>query len=501
MRNQMGTRHRLWIALFAAAIALAPTTPGATPLMGTMSRDTGRVVLTFESSIRLAMERNPDLVTAYREKEKASAQVAEARSGALPSVGLQAGYTRSWFQQSTVLTVSGEDEEGNPVEETQTITLGQPNAFTAGLSLQQSLFAGGKVRHALKAARIYSERAEQDARSTALAVRYQVSRAFLGALLAREAVDVARQALDQAEANRDQVAARYNQGTASEFDLIRARVRAANLRPPWIEARNRAQRAVEALKQAVGLDMDTTVGLDGDFAVLADFLRGQVIRLRDEQRLRRGTDPEAGLAAGIGVGPAVAIARQSRPELRSLDLQLDLLLEQRAVARGDRLPNVALVGAYGLQWQLPDEWRARSEDVMDNWTTGLTLTMPLFDGGRTRARVKQAEIARLQVASQRRQLADRVHLEVRTALMDLAKAQEQTRAQQETVSQAERGLGIAEVRYGNGLSTQLEVLDAQLALNTARIQYLQALHDYAAALVSVQYTMGYPGVNADRQRD
>ena len=457
------------------------------------------VTLTLEDAVRLARTNNPDLINAQQEQEAASARIAEARSGAYPGLNLNVGYTRNWIQQSSVITVEGEDDEGNPVENTQTLTFGHPNQFTAGLSVQQSLYAGGKVRNALDAAKIYSDQVHENVRTAEKEVCYQVRRGFLGILMAGEAIDVAQMALDQARANLKQVQSRYNQGVASEFDFLRAQVQAANLQPPLIEAKNAYQRATEQLKHVIGLDMAQTWAVSGDLRTIAENLTAQVTR---RFSLSEETDATSGKAQPfdfrIDLDRAVALALKERPELRTLDFQANLLEKQMAVARGDKRPSIALFGSYGLQWQLPDEWRMRGEDVTDSWLTGVTMTLSLFDGGRTRARVDQAKTARYQVQTQRKKLADGIYLEVKNALLDLREAQEKTAAQKQTIGQAERGLSIAEVRFSSGMATQLEVLDAQLALTTARTQYIRALHDYAVALVTLEHAIGYAGIPSSR---
>ena len=168
------------------------------------------------------------------------------------------------------------------------------------------------------------------------------------------------------------------------------------------------------------------------------------------------------------------------------------------IARGDKRPSLALFGSYGLQWQPPDEWRMADDDISDNWMTGLSLSIPLFDGGRSSARVDQARLSLAQLQAQRRKLESQITLEVKSAALDLQEAQERIAAQQQTIGQAERGLSIAQVRFGSGMSTQLEVLDAQLALTTARTQYIRTLYDYAVAMVSLKHAIGRPGTPVER---
>ena len=131
----------------------------------------------------------------------------------------------------------------------------------------------------------------------------------------------------------------------------------------------------------------------------------------------------------------------------------------------------------------------------------MTASWPLLDGGRTKARLKRTRITIRQVETQQQQLADQISLDVKNALLDLQEAQQRLQAQQHTIAQAERGLSIARVRFDGGMATQLEVLDAQLALTAARTQDLQAQHDYAVALASLCYAVGVaPAPEAENRR-
>jgi len=456
-------------------------------LAASMVRAEAPIVLTLARGVELALERNPALINARRERDKARASIAEARSAAFPGVNLDLLYNRSWIQGGAVFTVEGEDDEGNPVKKTQSVTFGQPNLFSAGLSVQQTLYAGGKVRHGLKAAEVFADQKRIDVQSAEQEVCYQVRRAFLGALMAQEAIEVAQLAVDQAQAHLDQVRQRHDRGNAAEFDLLRAQVEVANLHPPLIAARNAYQRAVEQLKNTIGMDMYQAVSVEGDLWTLAGQLADQ---LAPALAARTGAQTREETPLQYDLDHAVRIALQHRPEVRFLGLQTDLLAQQLAIDQGGKRPSLALVGSYELQWQLPDELRVKDEDLLDSWTTGLALSWPLFDGGRTKAQVARTQTVIRQVGTQQQQLADRIFLEVKNSLLDLQEAREKIQAQQQTIAQAERGLSIARVRFESGVATQLEALDAQLALTAARTQHLQAQHDYAVALATLSYATG-----------
>jgi len=455
-------------------LAIAAGTGRADPPLG----------LDLGQSVELALQHNHEVRTSEEEVAASEARIREARAAAFPDLDVSAAYNHTWIQSEAIITVSGEDADGNPVEQTQRVTFGQPNYLSTGISLQQTLYAGGKVRHGLRAAEVYADQSRARTRATRHAITYQVQRAFLAAAMARQGIGVTELALEQARRHRDQVAQRLAGGSASEFDLLRADVEVANREPPLIAARNGYARATERLKAAIGLDMAQPVEIDADLESVVASLRSATVPLLSSAR--------SGAADSLDydVDALTRRAIQSRPEVRALDLQDGLLREQLAIERGDRRPTLALVSQYLWEWQLPNQLRARDEDVTDSWTTGLALSLPLYDGGRTRARVAQTRVARRQVEIARSRLEDRIGLEVRSALLDLQEAVQKIRARDRTVAQAERGLAIAEVRFAGGMATQVEVLDAQLALTASRTHKVQATHDYAVALATIAYATG-----------
>jgi HAE1 family hydrophobic/amphiphilic exporter-1 len=130
-----------------------------------------------------------------------------------------------------------------------------------------------------------------------------------------------------------------------------------------------------------------------------------------------------------------------------------------------------------------DQWRK-------DWSVAFALSVPIFDGFRTRGRIDQAQadlkLARLEES----QLREALELQLEAALAEYRTAQAQIQARRQTVALAERALELAEARYGNGLSTQLEVSDAALLLDQARVNEVQALYDYVQVLAQLERLSG-----------
>ena len=422
------------------------------------------LVLTRDEAISLALERNLQLVMAKRELGRADARIMAAKAGALPMLTVDAMYTRNWTRASTVFTVEYEDSLGNPVKDTRTVEFGTPNVFQTRVNLNQPLYQGGRVGAALEVADLFSELSRENVASAEEELIFRVESAFYGALLASQTVDAAKIAVDLADAHLDQVEKLHAEGAAAEYDLLRAKVHAANLRPVLIEAVNRQKLSIEGLKIAIGLDLSREISTRGEFEEPSE---APPERLEEAER----------------------IARDRRSEFKQMDLQIGMQEHAITIARGNSKLSAYLTNSYQLQWQL-DELRFDRKDVSDSWVTGVSVQIPVFDGWRTKALVRQAKVDLQQTKDRRRLLEDGIRLEVRRAMLSIEEAWEKIISQRRTIEQAERGLRIGEVRYENGIATQLEVLDAQLALTQARTNHLRALYEYSIARVNLRRATG-----------
>jgi outer membrane protein TolC len=188
-------------------------------------------------------------------------------------------------------------------------------------------------------------------------------------------------------------------------------------------------------------------------------------------------DAEAALAAR----PDVAVAR----------LTIDLQKKALKIARGDFLPTLSASTTLAYNGNF-DQLKYSGEDWSTYWAAGLDLTLPIFTGFRTSARYQQARIDVAKAETDLRRTRDAAVIEVQQAAMDLRQAVQQIDSQRLTVGEAERAVELAGTLYANGKATQLEVLDAQLALEGARTSMASALYQGAIAEINLKKSLGRP---------
>jgi outer membrane protein len=416
-------------------------------------------IITLDMAWELAAQHNKELQIAQEEVIRADGKVKEAWSAALPILSASGEYTRNIESPVFYVTMGGI---------TQTLKIGTANSYTGVFAVQQPLWLAGKIGLGLKAAKLYRNLSTEALRSTGINLKYQVAENFYGVLLSRAMYNVIKDTYEQTMRHTTLVHSLYEQGQVSEYDMIRADVQAANLRPQVLEMENTVSLAEKALKSLLGINLDTKVEFQGELTPI--------------------------VFGAPTIDEAYHTAIQRRPEQEIFNVQKALNGIQYTVeTRGIYWPNFFL--SANVMWQTESEDFSISDYQWNRSTTAsLQVSIPLFDGFASKARRQQIKAQTREINHQESQFHDGLRLQLQAALDAIASAQERLQAQEQTVGQAQRGLDIAEVRYQNGISTQLEVMDAQLALQTARTEYLKAVYDQRIAVFDLERAIGQPGL-------
>lgn len=342
------------------------------------------------------------------------------------------------------------------------------NTWTIALQARQVLYAGGAVTAATKGARLTREAAELELEGIInqqlLAVRTQ----FYTVLLDREKITVQEENVRLLEKQLEDAQSRFNAGSTSNFDVLRAQVALANGQPPLIQARNDFRIAIEQLRQVLGF-----------------------VSSAPGEGVAKVPEFEGSLAVGepfkIELADALGAAHAKRPELQQLE-RIEQAGEQNIkAARAGYMPEFDLVGGY--LWMRNPAFGTWS-DNLHGWTAGVQAQWNIFDGRATAGKVAQA---RSQLEQSKLSLAENtlgVDVQVRQAYSSLIEAWELVQASAKTVDQAQEALRLANVRYGVGTATQLDVLTSQVALTEARLNQLQAYYGYNVAVAALRQAMG-----------
>jgi outer membrane protein TolC len=459
--------------------------------------------LTLAEALDIAERKSETVGIAREELARAQGDRRRARSAYFPQLNGSASYQRTLQSQFSALDAGTDTTTGpvqtcnefvpqpgltveqrldslesavscassaDPFASFRNLPFGRENTYRFGLSFSQTLFSGGQVSGQTQAANAGVRSAAVGLTSAQAQLLLDVTGAYYDASLADRLLAIAQATLEQADTTLSQTQLARQVGNLSEFDLLRARVTRDNQRPVVIQRRADRDLAHYRLKQMLDVPLNQPLALTtelGDTAVVDSGRLAAVVQ-----------NP------GDTAGSTRAPVRQAS---EAVEAQRGLL----RVARGQRLPQVALTSQYA-QLGYPGKVSPFGTDFVSDWTVSLGLQLPIFTGGRiggdvavARANVNQAEL-RLQQA---RELAE---VDARNSMIQLEAAQAAWQASAGTVEQASRAYHIAELRYREGISTQTELLDSRIQLQQAQAARARAARDLQVSKVRMALLPALP---------
>jgi outer membrane protein len=413
-----------------------------------------KLTLTLEDSIQLALSQNPYHLAAEERLETARAKLREAAAGFFPSLNSEGLHTLS--EKLFVL----EFPSFIPGEPPERISVDFTKDYQFSLTFSLPLFTSGRLRSGYKQAKYGLRSTEEAVRQSRHITVFNAKKAFYGYLLVQDFVKVAEEAVEVAEKHLKNVRNLYDVGMASKFDLLRSEVQVANLKPQLIRARNNSKIAELSLKTLLGLDLSQPIEIKG-------------------QLTYEPFEPD--------LDESVSKAVQKRPEIGQLRYQKQMAGQALKLARASNLPSLAVAATYNF-WA--DQFNFRKDTWQSFYTVNLVLTLPLFNGFATSARVAQSKAMIKELDFNQKGLLDVIEFEVRQAILSLQEAKESLFSQEKNVEQAQESLRIAELNFSEGLATTLDISSAQAALSQAKTNYSQALYDYVISLAELDKAMG-----------
>jgi HAE1 family hydrophobic/amphiphilic exporter-1 len=429
------------IAFFAGGLGTTPEVLA--------SEEKGVKVLTLDEALGITLEKNKDIQKAREYRNMVEGRYIEERAAALPQLQVT-GFISRDRDESLATFFRGLI----PVEK---------ETRSGEIGLTQALYTFGRIGAAIRAAKVGLATADDQLRIYRQAAFRDVSASFYDILLAKELYALAVQVLEQRLRHLDEARKRFVAGVATEYDVLAAEVAVENARPDVIRAENLIRTSRERLKFLLGIaeQVDVAGSLEGPL----------------------GRQPP--------YGETVEIAWKNRPELSDLRKRLEVAKELVKIYDAGNMPRIDLKAAYGWRQLVFGSTAGDGQE----WSAGLYLTFPFFDGLRTRGKVIQArtEVANLKI-DEAKQL-DSISLQSRDAVNACQESTQIVMALSDTVKQAERLLSMAEKGYEFGVKTKLDVDDAQLNLTQAKGNLARARRDYMVASVTLEWVKGTLEVN------
>lgn len=412
---------------------------------------------TVELNLQDAMERafntNPAITISGYERDSARANYNAARQSRGITISANHSTQRSGYDDNVV-------RKTNPAgswtgEYYKAIGNTHSNSLTASIPI----YTGGKLSGTVKQAKanyLYTvegvQKAYNDMRST-------VTNGYFDMLQAGNMQDLGRESVEQLADHLKNVEAQYEVGVVAKVDVLRSQVELANAKQTLIQYENSYQIAEANLNKIVGLPLHTQLKLDNILVY---------------------TPYDKDLEACLNY------ASEHRPELEQAKQNVEAAKGALRVAISGHMPQVT--ASASQNWNNTN-WPG---DENGNWGVGLNVNWNLFDTGVTNSRIHGAEADLAKAHETYRDTVDAVNLDVRTNYLSLREAEKRIDATHLAVDQADEDYRIAQLRYMNGVGTNTDVLDAQVALTTAKTNYLKALYDYNTSKTDLETAIGVP---------
>ncbi|MGM9520053.1 MAG: TolC family protein [Phascolarctobacterium sp.] len=448
------TRHKLSKRLLVLSAAVT--------MLLSQSAFAGEVVeLNLEDAMQRAFNTNPAITIAGYERDSARASYNAARNSRWITIEGSHVTKRAGNDDNKYTTGGwvGIDETHNTYKAAENLGKQIGNSHSNTLTASMPIYTGGKIGGAIKQAKAGYLSSVQGVQRAYNEMRNTVTTGYYDMLQADNLQKLGRESVDRLADHLRNVEAQYEVGVVAKVDVLRSQVELANAKQSLIQAENKYQISEANLNKIVGLPMDTQLKLD-NILVYTPY----------ENDLQYCLD----------------YAAQHRPELEQAKQGVEAAKGALRVAISGHMPQVA--ASASQNWN-DTNWPG---DENGNWYVGVSVGLNIFDSGVTNSRIHGAEADLKKAHETYRDTVDLVNLDVRTNYLSMREAEKRIDTTKLAVSQAEEDYRIAQLRYMNGVGTNTDVLDAQVALTDAKTNYLQAMYDYNTCKTNLETAIGVP---------
>ena len=400
--------------------------------------------ITVDEAVRLALANNPSGKIAVFEFEAAKGALTSARSYRWFTISAQ--HKDSW-------TWNGETYNKKYGYDPNFVV----DSFTNSASLNWTLWSGNKIESQVSQAKLSLDSSQWGIAKARQQLKYDATDAYFKFMAARDNVKLSQESVERLERYLRDVKLQFDVGVVAKVDVLRSEVSLAQARQTLIEAQNTYDLTMANLNNIIGLPLTTELNIKGDMGYA-----------RYEKELAACVDA----------------ALRQRPEISQYTDAAKIAQEGITIAKSGYLPTVSAV--YNAGWS-NDQFPGGNNY---NWSVYLLTSWTLFDSGLTAGKVKQAVEGYKKAQEQLKQTVDSVQLDVRSTYLSLKSSEQSIATSSSAVGLAEEDYKIKVIRYQAGVGTNLDVLDAQVALTTAKNNYLQAMYNFNNYRAKLDKAMG-----------
>lgn len=446
MKNKQTQKWIRWAAgPMAAVLLLCSTVLAAPPADSAPSASAAPAVvdLTIEDAVRMTLATNPAGKMAVSDYEAAKGALTSARSYRWPTVSLT--HTDSWTQPAQVADFN------NP-----TIT-----KYSNYANANWTIWSGNRIESQISQYKLDLDSANWGVALSRQQLKFNAVDGYLKLMAARDYLEYSKESVARLEQYLRDVRLQFEVGTVAKVDVLRSEVELAKAQQTLIVAQNAYDIAMATLNNIVGLPL------------------GTILKVKDEM-------PQDKVETQLPT--AIDTALRQRPEILQTTDAAKKANEGVTVAKAGYLPTIAASYQAGYY----DSVFNTSGSANYNWTLYLQTSWTIMDSGLTAGKVKTAVELFRKAKELLRKTVDDVQLEVRSTYLSLRAAEKSIDTNKAAVGLAEEDYKIKVIRYQAGVGTNLDVIDAQVALVQAKNNYLSSLYEFNNNRAKLNKAMGMP---------
>jgi outer membrane protein TolC len=427
------------------------------PLVGLKAQDT--ISLSLSKAVEIALSENPTIKVAEKEIQRVSYSKKERIGGLLPSVSLSGAYQRAIKKQKMFFDIPGFPSNSDGIE------VGQDNTFTGGVSATLPIIAP-TLWATLHLSELELEMSQESARSSKISLYNQVTKAYYGILMMQDSYDVIKRSYTNTVENAKIILNKYKQGTVSEYEWIRADVQTKSAQTNLVSAESAVIMSKLQLKMLLGIDSDVEINVEGKLSDFESKMYGEVMKI-DTTTLNENSD------------------------LKQFDIQKKQLQQSEKMHKASLMPVLATQLNYQYMSMANDDITFKAAQVwFPTSTLGVSLSVPLFQGGSKYYKGKQIKLQLAELDDQRVNLKRGLETQVMSSIENIKKSLKKIESNKEGVRQAEKALSISQKMYEVGMATYLDLNNAELAYVNAGLSYNQSIFDYLSAKADLEKLLG-----------
>lgn len=408
--------------------------------------------INLAKAIEIALADNPTMLVEEKNIELKKEANKEAWMQLLPTLDAQLALSHS-IQVAEVRTSMG------------TFKMGMDGTTTAqgALTLSLPVFAPAIYKN-MSMTKDDILLAQEAARGSKLDLIKQVSKAYYGALLAKNSVDVVQKAYDVAAEKYRIIDTRYQLGKSSEYDQLSASVQMRSMQSSLVSTKSGLQLALLQLKVLMGITENIDLNITDDLNNYANNLKSV-----DPYELYMELDNNSGL--------------------RQLNYSEKMLNHARSILKTNFMPTVALQLQGQYQSMSNQDWNFFKYNYSPSSTFSVAVSIPIFHASNF-TKMKSNKLQLQQLQNTRQNTINQLRMAVSSYRTNMNSSIDQMESNKKAVAQAQKAVDISSMRYEVGNGTVLELNQSQTALTQAELTYSQSVYDYLSNKADLDYTLG-----------